>query len=81
MAEIEGYQRVIDGARAVVENYRPRIAVDPEWPMVALGDVSEHFGSKQNGDPIFHSDRVPGPYPYHGNDGSFGSRRKLSQFE
>ena len=27
VAEIEGYQRVIDGARAVVENYRPRIAV------------------------------------------------------
>ena len=39
VAEIEGYQRVIDGARAVVENYRPRIAVDPEWPMVALGEV------------------------------------------
>ena len=39
VAEIEGYQRVIDGARAVVENYRPHIAVDPEWPVVALGDV------------------------------------------
>ena len=39
VAEIEGYQKVIDGARAVVENYRPHIAVDPEWPMVALGDV------------------------------------------
>ena len=38
-AEISGYQRVIDGARAVVENYRPRITVDPEWPVVALGDV------------------------------------------
>ena len=37
VAEIEGYQRVIDGARAVVENYRPHIAVDPEWPMVAVG--------------------------------------------
>ena len=41
VAEIEGYQRVIDGARAVVENYRPHIAVDPEWPMVALGDVCD----------------------------------------
>ena len=39
VAEIEGYQRVIDGARAVVENYRPHIVVDPEWPVVALGDV------------------------------------------
>ena len=34
VAEIEGYQRVIDGARAVVDNYRPHIPIDPEWPMV-----------------------------------------------
>ena len=33
VAEIEGYQRVIDGARAVVDNWRPHIAVDPEWPL------------------------------------------------
>lgn len=41
VAEIEGYQRVIDGARAVVEHYRPRVPVDPDWPLVALGDASE----------------------------------------
>ena len=39
VAEIVGYQRVIDGARAVVDNYRPRVAVDLAWPMVALGEV------------------------------------------
>ena len=39
VAEIEGYQRVMDGARAVVDNWRPRIAVDPEWPMVEIGDI------------------------------------------
>ena len=39
VAEIEGYQRVIDGARAVIDNYRPQIVVDPEWPMVELGDI------------------------------------------
>ena len=37
VAEIEGYQKMIDGARAVVENYRPHIHVDPGWPMVELG--------------------------------------------
>ena len=40
VAEIEGYQRVIDGARAVIENYRPQVAVDPEWPMVAIKAVA-----------------------------------------
>ena len=48
VAEIEGYQKVIDGARAVVENYRPHIAVDPEWPLVAVG---EHFTAVSGGTP------------------------------
>ena len=39
MAEIESFQRLIDGARSVVENYRPRIPVKPDWPMVELGEV------------------------------------------
>ena len=52
VAEVEGYQKVIGGARAVVENYRPHITVDPEWPVVALGEACEsimdgtHFSPK-----------------------------------
>jgi type I restriction enzyme M protein len=41
VAEIEGYQKIIDGARMVVENYRPQIKIDPEWEMVELGEVCE----------------------------------------
>ncbi|NBZ96685.1 MAG: restriction endonuclease subunit M/S, partial [Proteobacteria bacterium] len=39
VAEIEGYQKVINGARAVLDNYRPQIPINPDWPMVELGDV------------------------------------------
>ena len=39
VAEVEGYQKVIDGARAVIDNYRPHIPIDPAWPMVELGAV------------------------------------------
>ena len=52
VAEAEAYQRVIDGARMVVDNYRPHIAVDPEWPLVELGEACEsimdgtHFSPK-----------------------------------
>src|SRR5690606_18440811 len=37
VAEIEGYQKIIDGAKAVVENYKPKIDIDPDWEMVELG--------------------------------------------
>ena len=43
VAEIEGYQKVIDGGAAVVDNYRPRITIDPEWPMVELGGICERL--------------------------------------
>lgn len=39
--EIESYQKIIDGARLVVENYKPRIDIDPDWPMVELGKVCD----------------------------------------
>ena len=39
VAEIEGYQKVIDGARAVVDNYRPHIPIHPDWPIVELGEL------------------------------------------
>jgi len=40
VAEIEGYQKVIDGARIVLDNYRPHIPIHPDWPMVPLSDVA-----------------------------------------
>lgn len=40
VAEIEGYQKVIDGARAVLDNYRPHIPIHPDWPMVPISKVA-----------------------------------------
>jgi len=45
VAEIEGYQKVIDGARTVIDNYRPHILIRPEWPMVPLGKVCSLGGT------------------------------------
>lgn len=39
VAEIEGYQKIIDGARQVVENYKPNIKIDPAWETYTLGEV------------------------------------------
>ncbi len=52
VAEIESYQKVIDGARAVIDNYRPQVPSDTEWSLVALGEACEvifdgtHFSPK-----------------------------------
>jgi type I restriction enzyme M protein len=41
VAEIEGYQKIIDGAKQVVNNYKPTISINPEWEMVELGEVTK----------------------------------------
>jgi type I restriction enzyme M protein len=38
VAELDGYQKIIDGAKQIVENYKPTIKIDPDWPVVELGD-------------------------------------------
>ena len=50
VAEIEGYQRVIDGARAVLDGYRPHVPVDPSWSLVRLGDA-DLFDVQSGGTP------------------------------
>lgn len=39
VAEIGSYQKIIDSAKAIVDNYKPRIDIDPDWEMVELGEV------------------------------------------
>ena len=41
VAEIDGYRKIIDGARQVVNNWKPRIKIDPDWEMVELGKTCD----------------------------------------
>ncbi len=41
MAEIEGYQKIIDGARQVLDNYKPHIVVSTDWPITPLSEVCD----------------------------------------
>ena len=66
--ELEGYQKIIDGCRQVVENYKPTIDIDPSWEMVEIGDlVAENLDSKRV--PITKGDRKVGDIPYYGASG------------
>jgi type I restriction enzyme M protein len=61
VAEVEGYQKVINGARAILDNYRPHVPIHPDWPMVELGEVCEtimdgtHFSpsNTETGDKLY----------------------------
>jgi type I restriction enzyme M protein len=59
VAEIEGYQKVIDGARAVVDNYRPHIPIRPEWPVARLADVCESITDGDHQPPPKASSGIP----------------------
>ncbi len=59
VAEIEGYQRVIDGAHAVLANYRPHIFIHPDWPIVRLADVCETITDGDHQPPPKASEGVP----------------------
>lgn len=39
VAEIEGYQKIIDGARQVLDNYKPQIVVGADWTEMPLGEI------------------------------------------
>jgi restriction endonuclease S subunit len=72
ITEIEEYQKVIDGARQVVDNWKPRIEVDPEWPVVKLGEIfkltSGRFLPQKN--------QIPGDYFVYGGNGVSGKHNE-----
>ena len=63
VAEIEGYQKVINGARAVLDHYRPYIPIHPDWPMVELGDICQAIVTGPFGSSLHESDYVADGIP------------------
>jgi restriction endonuclease S subunit len=41
VAEIENYQKLIDGARQVVESWKPQIEIDSNWPINILKELAD----------------------------------------
>jgi type I restriction enzyme M protein len=62
VAEIEGYQKVINGARTVLDHYRPHIPIHPDWPMAEIGAIStivRGSSPRPQGDPKYFDGPVP----------------------
>jgi type I restriction enzyme M protein len=64
VAEIEGYQKVIDGARVVLDNYRPHIPIHPDWPVVPLEEACEIQRGKVSYRPRNEPRFYGGKYPF-----------------
>jgi type I restriction enzyme M protein len=43
VVELETYQKIIDGARQVVENYKPTFKTDPSWGMIGIGNICKNI--------------------------------------
>lgn len=41
VAELENYQKIINGAKAIVANYKPSIVINPDWEMAELDSIAE----------------------------------------
>jgi restriction endonuclease S subunit len=39
--ELNSYQKIIDGAKQIVDNWKPAIDINPNWEVVKIGDVCE----------------------------------------
>jgi len=63
VAEIVGYQKVINGARAVLDHYRPHIPIHPDWPMVPLEEACDiqrgKFSHRPRNEPRFYGGKYP----------------------
>jgi len=62
IAELESYQKIIDGAKQVVENYKPSIKIDPNWEMIKIDSICNLVrGSspRPKGDPRYYGGKVP----------------------
>jgi len=63
--KIEQFEKIITGAKLVVENYKPQIDIKPEWEMVELGEISDktQIGLvKNSGEQGEYSDIFKFPY-------------------
>ena len=68
VSELDSYQKIIDAAKTIVDNYKPQIDLDPSWPMVDLGEIIK----LSSGNGLTSRQIVQGDYPVYGGNGLIG---------
>ena len=59
VTELNSYQKIIDGAKQVVKNYKPTFKIDPEWRSMELGKVCNIKTGKLNANAAVEDGKYP----------------------
>ncbi|PIT94695.1 hypothetical protein COT98_02460 [Candidatus Falkowbacteria bacterium CG10_big_fil_rev_8_21_14_0_10_39_9] len=62
VAQIEKYQNIVDGAKQIINNYKPIIKVDSSWEIVELGNLFSETKLGLVKDKSMQADIFPYPY-------------------
>lgn len=68
VSKIESYQAIINGAKQVVENYKPQIEIKDDWEIVELGSVLK----LSSGRGLTQKNIQQGNFPVYGGNGING---------
>jgi len=66
--ELDGYQKIIDGCRQVIENYKPSIEIDPKWKVRTLKNLIK----LSSGNGLTQNKFKKGSYDVFGGNGIVG---------
>lgn len=72
--ELDTYQAVIDGAKKVVENWKPTLQTKPSWEKVLLNDLIK----LSSGDFLSAQMKIDGEHPVYGGNGINGFHNKFN---
>ncbi|MDD5040209.1 MAG: N-6 DNA methylase [Patescibacteria group bacterium] len=62
VAELDGYQKIIDGARQVIDNYTPLIKIAANWDTIEIESICtlvRGSSPRPQGDPRYYGGKVP----------------------
>lgn len=56
VAELDGYQKIIDAAQTIIKTYKPAIKINPEWKIVTLKEITDRITDGSHNPPKASND-------------------------
>ncbi|GMX58342.1 MAG: hypothetical protein YFSK_7040 [Candidatus Yanofskyibacterium parasiticum] len=62
VAELDSYQKIIDGAKQIADNWKPKIDIDPKWEKVKLGEIADVVAGQSPEGKFYNSENEGVPF-------------------